>query len=85
MSAQIEDGGSAFPEVFTDIKGERGDYHSDTYSAGGMTLRDYFAAHALPGLQVRSWDHIKGDGEILKHWAASAYAVADEMLKARQS
>ena len=43
-----DSGGSAFPEVFTDEKWSEGhsNFQRDTYSAGGMTLRDYFIAHA---------------------------------------
>lgn len=49
--------------------------------ASGMTLRDYFAAKALPTCislaQYRDggWDEVSA--------AAAAYAVADAMLKAR--
>jgi hypothetical protein len=49
---KIEDGGPAFPEVFTDLEGKGGAYHSNTYSAGGMTLRDWFAGQALAGLMA---------------------------------
>lgn len=50
----------------------------------GMTLRDYFAAIAVNGLMGRSWDAEKNSGvDIIKTWAASAYAVADAMLAER--
>jgi hypothetical protein len=49
--AKINDGGPAFPDIVTDL-----DYHYEsetrwpnTYSHGGMTLRDYFAAAAMQG------------------------------------
>jgi hypothetical protein len=53
--------------------------------AGGMSLRDYFAAKALPGLMGRDWSHMKGqDQAIIEAWARGAYAVADAMLAARE-
>ncbi len=76
MSEKINDGGSVFPEVFTDVKGERGDYTHDTYSAGGMTLRDYFAAKAMQAALAA--------GEKPALVGAFAYHIADEMLKARK-
>ena len=55
----------------------------------GMTLRDYFAAQALTGVQV--WDAVLNgknaafaDGGANK-LAEVAYAVADAMLKARNN
>ncbi len=45
----------------------------------GITLRDYFAAHAL----MRS-GAIAGAHNLPKHAAREAYMYADEMLKARQ-
>lgn len=51
----------------------------------GMTLRDYFAAAAVTGLMTRSWEiENKTGSEIMKTWAASAYAVADYMLAERE-
>ena len=54
----------------------------------GMTLRDYFAAKAMQGLLANP----KLANEILKHGGAqsgwiedSAWAFADEMLKARNA
>ena len=50
----------------------------------GMTLRDYFAAKAMPGLMGRNWSNHKGtDEELIGLWARSSYAMADAMLKAR--
>ena len=44
--------GSAFPEVATDCdqRDPSNDYYPNTYSYGGMTKREYFAAKALQGL-----------------------------------
>ncbi len=67
-------GGSAFPlhpEVRPDMDPKR----------CGMTLRDYFAAHAMQGFMTsgqftdREWN-----GE-----AEAAYRVADAMLEAREA
>jgi hypothetical protein len=56
-------------------------------SEGGMTLRDYFAAAALPGLMARNWSHINGSNEqkIIDTVAESAYRIADAMLAAREA
>lgn len=44
----------------------------------GMTLRDYFAAQAMQGIQSRvNWD--------IKDIAVLAYDQADEMMKAREA
>lgn len=75
-----ETGGQAFPWVESHtsaIDGERVENHGDA----GMTLRDYFAAKAMQslvssGLNTGAWD----DYEDL---SASAYRIADDMLRAR--
>jgi hypothetical protein len=46
--------------------------------AGQMTLRDHFAAKAMQGFCAHD------DWAYLGHLAASAYRLADEMLKARE-
>lgn len=44
----------------------------------GISMRDYFAARALQGF-------LTGDYDLYPHEAAQkAYAIADEMLKARE-
>ena len=51
---------------------------------GGMTLRDYFAAQALTGLQL--WDAIlngKNTGLTPPIMAEISYVVADAMLAER--
>ena len=52
----------------------------DSCEHGGMTLRDYFASHAMMGL-VERWSPsaITSSDEIAKF----AYGLADAMLKAR--
>lgn len=51
----------------------------------GMSLRDYFAAKALQGLMSRAWGDTNDADKLFKIWAASAYGLADAMLKARQA
>ena len=50
----------------------------------GMTLRDYFAAKAMQGLMSRVWGDMPAE-ELFNIWATSSYALADEMLKARET
>ena len=78
-----KDGGSAFPEICTGINPHTD--KPDTYSYGGMSLRDYCAAKALQGL-------LAGDAgayncEDAEMWmncvpevAKASYAIADAML-----
>ena len=69
-----ETGGPAFPSFKYDAEYER------HFQAGGMTLRDYFAAQAREG----DW----ADGGIRTHMhlerAREYYAAADAMLEARK-
>jgi hypothetical protein len=54
----------------------------------GMTLRDYFAGKALQGLlsNPKLEKQILAQGGCVSGWIeTSAYAFADEMLKARKS
>lgn len=76
----IQDGGPAFPEAIA--VSPAGDVYP---GMGGMSLRDYFAAHALALLAGRSWDHAAKDGELITIWARSAYHIADAMLQAREA
>lgn len=69
-----ETGGSAFP-------------HENHLSHRGMTLRDYFAAKALQGLLSNPKLHteILKQGGCQSGWIeTSAWAFADEMIKARK-
>jgi hypothetical protein len=88
MMTQRDDGGPAFAgeEV---VQNGLGDLVRQPY--GGMTLRDYFAAKALPAI-LSGFDDpasrrlIKDSGANLQKVAAeAAYIQADAMLKARQS
>ena len=51
------------------------------YQDAGMTLRDYFAAKAMAALVVVYTD----DKAIVDEYSQRAYAIADAMLKARET
>jgi hypothetical protein len=67
----INDGGPAFPSV-----GEG--FGNPSYSAPGMTLRDWFASQALAGVDVTT---TPAPPHLIAGWC---YGMADEMLKARE-
>jgi hypothetical protein len=69
VSAQINDGGPAFPTLFIE----------PNYGSGyaGMTMRDYFAAAALQGL-------MSSQCQVDDPYPIYAYRIADAMLKARE-
>ena len=73
MSAQINDGGPAFPTLFIE----------PNYGSGyaGMTMRDYFAAAALQGMMAQ----FDPENELEHHIAKWSYKAADAMLKAREA
>lgn len=77
---EISTGGPAFP---TDTAHQSG---PNTWHEEGMTLRDYFAAKALPAVYKDACKCARVDG-CVDGWrngvAAEAYAIADAMLKAR--
>lgn len=88
MSA-MDDGGPAFPvsvrrtEKYMDEAGY-GRARDVTVLAGGMTLRDYFAAKALPSVVAVAAGDTLLDGESQEQmFARKSYAVADAMLSAR--
>lgn len=75
---QPPDGGSAYPWY--------GGHSACIPSEGcrnmpGMTLRDYFAASALPKCLEEGWGQAGGAAEI----ARGAYQIADAMLAARSA
>ena len=78
---KINDGGPAFPRAGSDyVKAQE-----------GMSLRDWFAGHALAGILAggSSWNSVAN--EVMKNegligdvsTSEVAYRFADEMLKAR--
>jgi hypothetical protein len=80
--SERDNGGPAFPEVRSELRGDQGDYHTEIFSDGGMTLRDYFAAKAMAALlatPIGNWPADLGSPSV----AAAAYEQADAMLKER--
>ena len=75
MTDTRNDGGPAYP-VLHSIDGNWVKEPLDKYS--GMSLRDYFAAAALPGLIVEMKPH--NTPENVAHWA---YKHAEAMLLER--
>ncbi|HBO7074236.1 TPA: hypothetical protein L4968_005488 [Pseudomonas aeruginosa] len=72
-----ENGGQAFPS------------ESMYTSEAGMTLRDYFAAQVVCGLQQVLWSEPRlskfhSGSDVISHMAVVAYETADAMLKARK-
>ena len=76
MNVPINDGGPAFPCVY--YSEPIGSIGPQLTIKGGMTLRDYFAAAALPQVDQRS--HGTPDDIALE-----CYQLADAMLKAREA
>lgn len=71
-------GGSAFPRA--------GHHENGNGKTDGMTLRDYFAAKAMPLAWRAAEDGYFDTGEdsINSDVATCAYQIADAMLKARK-
>jgi hypothetical protein len=73
------DGGQAFPATASSVMGWQ----------PGMSLRDYFAAQAMAGIQSNAWqmdalDKTLKSGEAVQRVIAqTAYQIADAMLAAR--
>lgn len=89
MSTDTNDGGPAFPSTetvnFYECKFEDGRKTESVvaFNGGqGLTIRDFFACHAMGNMFVRNRARalIQSEDEI----ARSAYAFADAMLKARK-
>lgn len=73
-------GGPAFPSSEFDAEYQR------TFSTGGMTLRDYFAAKALQSILYADRVHGIIGVNLYEHdRAEDAYRVADAMLSARST
>jgi hypothetical protein len=76
MSAQIDDGGPAWPN---------NDAHGCAYA--GMTLRDWFAGQALAGDMVEGTDGFwssETSDKVLILRAKFLYRFADAMIEARK-
>jgi hypothetical protein len=75
-----ETGGPAFPTQTYDHGAAINGISCTVTDDPGMTLRDYFAAKAIPQLMAShgerlAWEH--------KHIASEAYCLADAMIEAR--
>ena len=79
MSESIKDGGQAFPHLEVTSRGEV--YHDHL----GMTLRDYFAAKAIPSATRSEYESPTYNGPSYKGIAERAYLLADAMIAARNS
>ena len=75
--SEIKTGGPAYPTPRKITSNAIVD--QTIHTVGGMTLRDYFAAHALQGGLAHNRPAADMAG-----WAKWAYQVADAMLAARE-
>lgn len=74
----MNDGGQAFPNQIDFVAG-------NTYREvvkGGITLRDYFAAHIVAGFATDTLLSLFPDG--MKEMAEKAYQWADTLIEARK-
>ena len=97
MSKKINDDGPAFPTTTYDHSAAMNGFAVSVTDAQGMTLRDYFAAHApqdlgadwgrrqmLEALGMSEEEWAKDPLEANCRWEAFVrYRLADAMLKAR--
>lgn len=79
MTEHIENGGPAFP---TESAHQAS---ASTWHYEGMTLRDYFAAKALPGVLYMVAHGVHSTASSAEGCAAEAYKLADAMMKAREA
>jgi hypothetical protein len=83
MSEQ-NNGGPAFPAPYE----QHHDCQGKPLGDGGMSLRDYFAGQALPGLIAHGeslvTDRYNPQATMADVVASHAYFIADAMLKARE-
>ena len=73
--SNIDDGGPAFPQEDPN----QNKFHPDYGTDRGMTLRDYFAAKAMPWVA----SDVPAGSNFQEKVAVLSYAMADAMLKAR--
>ena len=77
-----KDGGSAFPT--TSRFNDHG--NMETLMAGGMSLRDYFAAVAMQAIIAKTpLQEVPKDWYLYEKTAIGAYDYADAMLAAREA
>lgn len=82
MSAEINDGGSAFP-ILPPICSDGHPPAGYPYPDPGMTLRDWFAGKALQGMMSNPV-LLKSNGEFRKSNFKTCYECADAMIAARE-
>lgn len=95
MKPNTRDGGPAFGQVVSlrcvrvDPTGSE-EWEPDLAATGGLTVRDYFAAKAMPTIldlnPTEIWNQGNGFGakiDTAMMTAKAAYCMADAMLKAR--
>lgn len=81
--SNTNNGGPAFPRTEFEYKEFQSGWPYDPSTYSGMTLRDYFASAALTGmLLAKNHDALSTHVDTA---ARASYAMADAMLKARES
>lgn len=84
---KINDGGPAFPQVGTNgaaFDRNNDQYYSDVYSAGGMTLRQWYAGMALQGIASRINVETLSSGVtsfFYNEYADVAFELADALIR----
>lgn len=83
----IKDGGPAFPMLYREFDNDHGEHvYKQT---DGVSVRDYFAAKALPGIYERTCKMLEENCEHVTNVydiaAIAAYEQADAMLRAREA
>jgi hypothetical protein len=91
MASVANNGGPAFPQIRTNREEQTGSTHehavdiANVHSYGGMTMRDYFAAQALPQvMQSADNQSVLAWPNWAKEVAAASYEIADAMLAERE-
>jgi len=79
--ANEKHGGPAFPCTITVEELVDDGYRKRTYLQEGMDLRDYFAGQVVGVIAYSAWTTGRWEPPMV---AASAYELADAMLKARE-
>jgi hypothetical protein len=80
-----DEGGSAFPQVESQQVGSQGEYHTEVYSVGGMSLRDYFAAKAMQSIVAGAIAQGGAtEADDAPELARVAWLMADAMLATRK-
>ena len=83
-----EDGGPAFPARIPLVHSEEQGKDYTSYDEAGMSLRDYFACHALQGLlAAQAHPDPNGAPTLRQHtvdYSSMAYILADAMIAERE-